>query len=85
MARMIHNDAVIAITRKQLKSLLNETTDITPATSVGYDVTEYTLRNLSGDPMIVLVTGKALTEHDLICTKAAELIAAERTAEGSAR
>jgi hypothetical protein len=72
MARMITGTQIQKITRKQLKAILNEATDIESAESVG-SAMEYTVKMLGDDRISLIVNDGAETEHDLIIDRKTEI------------
>jgi hypothetical protein len=72
MARMVTETEIVKITRKQLKAILNESTAIESATSVG-SAMEYTIKMLGENRLSILVNDGAETEHDLIIDRKTEM------------
>lgn len=72
MARMITDNASHTITRKQLRSLLVETTAIKGEASTG-SAMEYTLTMLDGSPVFLIVNDAAKIETEMIIRRVSEI------------
>jgi hypothetical protein len=83
MAKLITDTEIVKMTRKQLKALLAETTDVAGAKSVG-SAMEYTLVMLDGSRVSVLVNDGAETEHELIIDRNTEISRAKMAGTESA-